>query len=168
MTSGHSQKQTKRSDRRTGLTTATVEHETSGLIVIHPLIVLAKVGTHARSICSLSTPGMTAPRMPWTISRTVSPINHPSMMMLLFNALLTKFQVFDSIHEIFIISFLSAYKLACDKNNVYKGVALGILHFVMECPSTTALNHHIALRSTLHMRDNDGTAMSYYEAMNYL
>lgn len=79
-----------------------------------------------------------------------------------------KHQVFDSFDPIFIISFLSAFKLAHDTNGVHKGTALWPCHFFIRRSAADALKIGVALRSKSHKHQKEGTVTSYCKAVNCL
>lgn len=79
-----------------------------------------------------------------------------------------KTNIFDSFDPISIISFLSAFKLACDTNGVHEGAAMWLLHFFMKKPAAAALNSRISLPSKSHRRHKEGTLTTYCEVVNYL
>lgn len=74
----------------------------------------------------------------------------------------------DSLDPTFVIRFLSAFKLACGKRSVEERVELWLLHIFMRCPTASALNARIELRSKWHSRQKEGTVMKYCETVNFL
>lgn len=77
-------------------------------------------------------------------------------------------QTLGSLDPIYINSFLSAFKSACDTNGVHGGAALRLLHFFMKRPAAGALNAHIPACSKSHRRQQEGTVTPYCEAVKYI
>lgn len=66
-----------------------------------------------------------------------------------------KFQTFDSLDPISILSFLSDFKLVCDTNALHEGANLWMLPFFMKHPAAAAQTERIALKLKLHKRRNE-------------
>lgn len=75
---------------------------------------------------------------------------------------------FDSFDPIWILSFLSAFKLACDTKGSHKRAAMWFLHCFMKKLAAAALNTRISLPSMLYKCYKGGTLSSCKEVVKYL
>lgn len=79
-----------------------------------------------------------------------------------------KLHGFDLFEPISIISFLSAFRLACDINRVNGVEALGLLLIFIKFHAAATLTDHIALWSSLHKCQKESMGTPWCTAVKYL
>lgn len=66
------------------------------------------------------------------------------------------------------LSFLAAFKLACDTNGVHKRAVSWMIYLFFKRPTVTPATARIALKKSWHKCQKEGTVTSYCKAVNYL
>lgn len=76
--------------------------------------------------------------------------------------------IFDIFDPVFILSYLSAFKLAHDTHGVGEGAAPCLLHFFVTRLAAAALDARIIFKSKSDKREEEGTVTSFSDFVTYL